>query len=102
LDSEAGPLEIPLAQVTMAAFGGPAAPQHAAARLRLIDGSAICVERFRGDAKEVVAHSAVLGDLQIPSELLAELILDPAPPRLPFPLIETAERKDAPRSLEGR
>ena len=83
VESEAGPLELPLEKVQAVEFGGVMTPGKAAARIRLADGGAVHVDGFRWDGKDLAAHSAILGDLRFAAGAVGELIFDPAPVRAP-------------------
>jgi hypothetical protein len=93
IESEIGSLDFPLEQVEEVGFGGVPKLEKAAARLRFTDGSIIHVESFRLDAKGLTAHSAVLGDIQVPMDALSELIPNPPPLRFPHPLAEWGSAK---------
>ncbi len=95
VESEAGPLELPLEKVQAVEFGGVMAPQQAAARVRLADGGAVHVDGFRWDGKNLAAHSATLGDLRLSAGAVSELIFDPAPVRPPrLPAAKKLAQKD--------
>ena len=95
VESEAGPLELPLEKVQAVEFGGVMAPVQAAARVRLADGCAVNVDGFRWDGKNLAAHSATLGDLRFSAGAVSELIFDPAPVRAPrLPVAKKLAQKD--------
>jgi hypothetical protein len=83
LESEIGPLELPVGKVQAVEFGGEMQPATAAARVRMVDGSALLVDRFQWAGGELTAHHAVFGDLRIPAASVGELIYDPSPVRPP-------------------
>jgi hypothetical protein len=88
LESEIGALELPVEKVQAVEFDGALSPEKALGRIRLADGSAINVDTFRWNGRELVAHGATLGDLRLPIGVVSELIYDPAPvhaPRHPEP-----------------
>jgi hypothetical protein len=95
VESEAGPLDLPLEKVQAVEFGGVMAPEQAAGRIRLADGDAVNVDSFRWDGKELAAHSAILGDLHLAAGVVSELIFDPTPVRPPrTPLAKKLAQKD--------
>jgi hypothetical protein len=77
LETELGALEVPLENVVAVEFGGKLLPERAAARIRLADGTAVNVDAFNWDGRELTAHSATLGDLHLPGGVASELIFDP-------------------------
>jgi hypothetical protein len=81
LDSEIGPLDLAGDKVQAVEFGGEMQPTRAAGRLRLVDGSALLVDRFQWSDGELTAHHAVFGELRLPANAVSELIFDPAPAR---------------------
>jgi hypothetical protein len=83
LETEIGPLDLPADKVLAIDFGGAPQPERAAARLRMTDGSVINLDAFRWQNRELVAHSATLGDLRLAAAVVSELVFDPAPPRPP-------------------
>ncbi len=83
LESEIGPLELPMDRVLAVEFGGTLSSKPAHARVRLTDGCAISLETFHWEGGQLIARSEVLGDLQIPAKLISELVLAPSPPRTP-------------------
>ena len=94
VESEAGPLELPLEKVQAVEFGGVMEPVKAAARIRLADGCMVHVDGFRWDGKNLAAHSAILGDLCLAAGAVGELIFDPAPVRAPrMPLAKKLAQK---------
>ncbi len=92
IEGEVGPLDFPLSRVREVEFGGIAAPEKSAARLRFANGAIIHVQSFRLDATGLVAHSAVLGDIRVSRNALTELILDPAPLRFESPIAKKPPR----------
>jgi len=81
LESDVGPLDLPMEKVQAFEFGGDMQPVAAAARLRLVDGSALLVDRFEFKNGQWTAHHALFGDLNIPANAVGELIYNPAPVR---------------------
>lgn len=86
IESDLGELDLPFEKALAIDFGGPLEPRHAAARIRLADGTAINVDQFNWNGMQLVAHSPVLGDLRLPANAASELIFDPAPARAPLPV----------------
>ncbi len=86
VETDAGPLRIPIANVRSVVFNDALSPVKAPARLRLYDGSVIHAESFAWDGKGWAFHSPVFGDRRLPAETVEELVLNPAPMRLPLPL----------------
>jgi hypothetical protein len=84
LESEVGPLQLPAASVSAIAFGGETAQTRCAARLRLVDGSVVHVTSFACQDRTVASHSELFGDLHLPLESIAEIVLDPEPLRAPL------------------
>jgi len=83
LENEIGPLDLPAENVRAVEFGGRMQPVAATGRLRLVDGSALLVDRFQWAGNEVSAHHAIFGDLHLPARAVSELIFAPAPVRAP-------------------
>ena len=83
LETEIGPLDLPIEKVHCVDFGAATPPEKAVARLRLVDGGTIHVSSFRWDGQEIAAHSPVLGEFRLPVKAVSELIYDPAPIRPP-------------------
>ncbi len=83
IPSEVGLLEVAPEKVKFIEFGGAMEPQEARGRIRLVDGSMLSVDQFQWDGSELAAHSAILGDLRLPADALAELIYQPKPLRPP-------------------
>jgi hypothetical protein len=83
LESEIGPLELPAGKVQAIEFGGVMQPAPAVAKIRLVDGSALLVDRFQWSGSEFSAHHATFGDLAIPVAAVSELIYNPSPVRPP-------------------
>ena len=81
LESDVGPLDLPMEKVQAFEFGGEMQPVAAAARLRLVDGSTLLVDRFEWKNGQWTAHHALFGDLRIPASAVGELIYNPAPVR---------------------
>jgi hypothetical protein len=81
LESEIGPLDLASDKVQAVEFGGEMQPARAAGRLRLVDGSALLVDRFQWTSSELTAHHALFGELRIPASAVSELIYDPTPVR---------------------
>jgi hypothetical protein len=84
LDTDAGPLKAPAASVSAIEFGGAYAPPAAAARLRLVDGSMVHVSRFECHDRAISAQSETLGEIHVPLESIAEIVVDPPPLREPI------------------
>jgi hypothetical protein len=83
LGSDLGDLDLPVDKVQAVEFGGEMQPVSAAGRLRLVDGSALLVDRFQWDGGNVTAHHPVFGDLRLRGSDVSELIYSPAPVRPP-------------------
>lgn len=81
MDSDAGPLELSMQQVSHIDCGGLPKPAQPKARVHLRDGSILQMDGCHLDGKELTGHSARLGEFKIPRESIAELILHPSPPR---------------------
>ena len=79
LESDVGTLDVPSEKVVSIDFGGAMETAKVAARIRLGDGSVVHVDAFQWDARELTAHSAILGDLRVPAAAVSELIFHPAP-----------------------
>ncbi len=95
LESEIGPLDVPVEKVQAVEFGGEMQPATTAGRLRLVDGSALLVDRFQWTGAELSAHHAIFGDLKIPANAVSELIYNPPPVR---PTTVEAPRKSTPKN----
>jgi hypothetical protein len=81
VESEIGPLDLASDKVQAVEFGGEMQPTKAVGRLRLVDGSALLVDRFQWTGGELTAHHAGFGDLRLSASAVSELIYDPAPAR---------------------
>jgi len=104
LESEIGPLDLASDKVQAVEFGGEMQPARAAGRLRLVDGSALLVDRFQWAGGELTAHHAVFGDLRMPASAVSELIYDPAPTR-PATVADpkkVAAKSEVPRNIIRR
>jgi len=86
VDSEIGPIDLPEDKVAAIRFGGERKSAPVAARIRLRNGSMIQADAFQWDGDELTAHSAAMGELKISHADVSELILSPAPTRLPSPI----------------
>jgi hypothetical protein len=84
LESEIGPLDLPIEKVQAVEFGGAMQPVSAPGRVRLVDGSTLLVNGFQWAGNELIAQHATFGELRIPGNALSELIYDPAPARPPL------------------
>ncbi|MDB6152360.1 MAG: hypothetical protein JWL90_813 [Chthoniobacteraceae bacterium] len=94
IESEIGMLQVPRENVKVIEFGGTMTSEQAKAKIRLADGSAISVDTFKWTGGELIAHSAILGDLRLPAEMVAELIYNPAPLHLPpVPAMKTPSQE---------
>jgi hypothetical protein len=97
LESDLGPLEIPVEQVVKIDFGGAMSAENAVARIALADGTNINVDAFHWDGHELSAHSATLGDLRLPGGLVTELIYTPTARHAPvLPEPKKRSPKDSP------
>lgn len=83
IDCELGELELPMEKALEVFFGGATNNQPATARFRFADGTVVNVDGFRWDGHELKAHSALLGDVQLPADTVSELIFNPALPKPP-------------------
>jgi hypothetical protein len=83
MDSEAGPLELSMKQISQIDWGGLPEPAQPTARVHLRDGSILQMDGCHFDGEELTGHSVSLGEFKIPRESIAELIVHPAPPRFP-------------------
>lgn len=83
VESDIGPLDLPMDKILAVEFGGAPAPKRPEARIRLADGCAFAVDAFRWDGENLAAHSEVLGDVKVPAKMISELVLAPAPARAP-------------------
>jgi len=90
VESEVGPLDLPMEKVQMIDFGGTPHPMQAQARVHLRDGSTVHFDRFHWDGKELKAHSPLLGDVSLPRIALSEVIVHPPPVRFP-PMLAPAK-----------
>jgi hypothetical protein len=85
--SEIGDVETPIEKIGALDFGGAPAPVAAVGRIYFQDGSIINVDHFRWAEGKLTAHSATLGDFQLPADAIRELVLHPSLPRAPHPLV---------------
>jgi hypothetical protein len=98
LGSELGDLELPADKVQAVEFGGEMQPVSATGRLRLVDGSALLVDRFQWEGGNVTAHHAVFGDLRLRGSDVSELIYNPAPARAPAVQDPKTAKKGPPKA----
>jgi hypothetical protein len=84
IESEAGPLELPVEKVEAIEFGGELAPAHAKGRIRLTDGCVLSVDSFRWENGELAAQSAIFGELRFPATAVGEIAIDPPPIQVPL------------------
>jgi hypothetical protein len=99
LESDVGPLELPAEKVQAVEFGGELQPVAAVGRLRLVDGSALLVDRFEWTPDGLAAHHALFGDLHFPASAVRELVFRPAPVRLPAPVEDAKKNAPADRAM---
>ncbi|HEY2342731.1 MAG TPA: hypothetical protein VGH90_06865 [Chthoniobacteraceae bacterium] len=85
--SDLGDLETPAEKIGFIELGGRPAPKPTANRIRLMDGSSLNITSFRCDGHDITVQSETFGDLHLPSSAVSELVLDPAPPRAPHPIV---------------
>ena len=71
-------------QIEEIEFGGRMQPVTSAARVRLVDGTALLVDRFDWAGEGLTAHHSIFGELKIPSASVSELIYHPSPVREPL------------------
>lgn len=84
-ESDLGPVQIPLQQVSLIQCRGDLTPTPCAARIRLSDGTVLHLDSFRWDGEALSGKSAVLGDIRLQAAVVAELVLSPALARAPLP-----------------
>ncbi len=75
LDSEVGPIDLPIARLTMINFGGDSAPRRNVTRLRLADRGALTVTSYRVENDSVLCQSELAGELRLPLAAVQEMVL---------------------------
>jgi len=98
LETEVGPLRLPVSSVNAIAFGGESAPTRSAARLRLLDGSIVHLAGYECRDGALAGHSDLFGDLHVPFESIAEIVFNPEPLRAP---LGPAPKKPAPPAADS-
>jgi hypothetical protein len=100
---EGEPMEVPLKRITAIRFPVNPTPEKAVARLRLRDGTVLHLTEFAVEQADVRGVSAIHGNLRVPRDLVAELVLSPAPPRFPklAPLKQVAQDEPTPGAVPG-
>ena len=84
IESEVGPLDVPLSRLTMVEFGNRAAENTEGVRLRLTDRSVITVSAYRIENDMLIGQSAVCGEIKVPLAAVQEIVLG----RLALPKVE--------------
>ena len=79
LESEVGPLDLPVPRLTAVEFGARAAESASGVRLRLSDRSVLTVSAYRIENETVICQSAVAGEIRLPLSAVQELVFAPAP-----------------------
>ncbi len=74
MESEVGPLEVPVSRLTMVEFGKRAMENQEGVRLRLTDRSVITVSAYRIENDMLIAQSAMLGEIQVPLAAVQEIV----------------------------
>ena len=80
LESEVGPLELPVPRLTAVEFGARAPETASGVRLRLSDGSVITVSAYRIENDTVVCQSAVAGEIRFPLGAVQEVVFAASAP----------------------
>lgn len=80
LESDSGPMQLPAAKILVADFGGSTSFGPTAGRIRLVDGSILNVDAAQWANDGLNAHHAILGNIHVPLDALAEIILASEPP----------------------
>lgn len=83
VESDLGLLELPAEKIVAVDFGGAPNVQVVVARVRLLDGSTLNLDEFAWKDREFTARSALLGNIRLLIEKIAELVYDPALPSVP-------------------
>jgi hypothetical protein len=74
IESEVGPLDVPVSRLTMVEFGQRAAEKPEGVRLRLTDRSVITVSAYRIENDVLIGQSAVLGEIKVPLAAVQEIV----------------------------
>jgi len=81
VESEVGPLEIPVSRLTMLEFGGRAVENQDGVRLRLTDRSVLTVTAYRIEKETLIAQTATAGEIKLPLSAVQEIVFSrPATP----------------------
>ena len=75
VESEVGPLELPLDRLTMIDFGGPSPEPTPGQRLHLAGFGSLTMDAWRVENGFVTLHSAVAGNLKLPLAVVRELVM---------------------------
>jgi hypothetical protein len=93
MESEIGPLELPVDKVVSVTFGTSTEPAKAAARIRFRDGTAVHVDSYKFAEGKLVAKSPLLGEINADARVIAEIVVRPPPVRPPQTVL--AKKEDA-------
>lgn len=74
IESEVGPLDVPVSRLTMVEFGQRAAENQEGVRVRLTDRSVISVSAYRIENDVLIGQSAVLGEIKVPLAAVQEIV----------------------------
>ena len=75
MNSEVGPLELPVDRLTMLDFGGLPPARSPGARIHLAGSGALTIGAYRVENDTVACHSEIAGDLLLPLGAIQELVL---------------------------
>ena len=96
IESEVGPLEVPVSRLTMVEFEGSPAESPNGVRLRLRDGSLLTVGAYRIEKETMICQSPVVGEIKMPLAAVQEIVFGR---RLPVPPAKAEEKPTAARPV---
>ncbi len=91
IESELGPLDLPIDRISSVDFGSDPAPHSAGPRLRLRGGGVLTAASWQFENGEIQCHCAAVGDLTLPLTALQEIDFTsgmPAAPTVPARAVE--------------
>jgi len=103
VDSDVGELNLPLEEALLIDFGGTVDPQDPVGQVRLKDGTLVNAMDFKwdGDARSLLLHNAILGEVSLAGEIVREIIYAPALHRTPATVFTAPPATRAPANTPG-
>jgi len=103
IESDVGELNLPLEEALLIDFGGTLDPQDPVGQVRLNDGTLVNAMDFKwdGDARSLLLHNAILGEVSLVGEIVREIIYAPALHRTPATVFTAPPATRAPANTPG-